>query len=66
MKSKICCICGKEIPEGNWGNNPDGAMWLAEDGSIQKPIFNYDEVCCDECNKRYVVPGRIYKSMQER
>lgn len=55
----ICCICGKEF-EG-WGNNPDGAAWKNEDGEIELPEFSEDACCCDECNGRYVIPGRIYR-----
>ena len=29
-----CCICGKEIPEGSFGNNPEGAVWKTHDGKI--------------------------------
>jgi len=59
MDKKICCICGNEI-EG-WGNNPWGAMWKNEDGSIEEPEFKEDDRCCDDCNMRYVIPGRLYK-----
>ena len=59
-----CCICGCEI-EG-WGNNPDGAMWKDENGSITEPTFNPDDRCCDMCDSRYVIPGRIYKLQRSR
>jgi len=40
-----CAICGKEI--AGWGNNP----W---------PIRKSEEAkCCDECNSRYVITGRL-------
>ena len=52
MKLK-CCICGKESE--SWGNNPAGA--IGEDG--QEIIWKDDDRCCDECNRIYVVPGRI-------
>lgn len=50
-----CCICGKEIK--GFGNSPMGAhnenkkmiQWAAHD------------VCCDECNRNYVIPGRIFR-----
>ena len=59
MKVNICCICGDEF-EG-YGNNPDGAMWKDEMGNVVDPEFSVDDRCCDECNNRYVIPGRIYR-----
>ena len=56
---KICCICGKEIKD--YGNNPGGAVWKTEDGKIVMPEFDAEERCCDECNERYVIPGRLYR-----
>ena len=58
-ETKHCCICGKEF-EG-WGNNPDGAAWKTHDGEIELPEFEPLDRCCDECNAKYVVPGRIYR-----
>lgn len=58
-ETKICCICGK--PFEGWGNNPDGAAWKNENGEIELGEFPSDACCCDECNSRYVVPGRIYR-----
>jgi hypothetical protein len=52
-----CCICGKEI-EG-YGNNPDGAAWLNPDGSVERPKFSEGERCCDDCNWKFVIPGRV-------
>ena len=57
MKYK-CCICGKECDD--WGNNPYGAIWLNANDEIERPKFNEDDRCCDECNWRYVVIGRLY------
>lgn len=56
-EKKICCICHKEIPEGNWGNNPDGAI------DETKHVIKWDpeDRCCDECNHKYVLPGRIFR-----
>jgi len=54
-----CCICGKEIK--GYGNNPDGAAWLNPDGSVERPKFSEGERCCDECNWKFVIPGRLVK-----
>ena len=54
-----CCVCGKEIK--GWGNNPEGAAWKTHDGEIELPEFGPEDRCCDECNAKYVVPGRIYR-----
>lgn len=53
-KVKTCCICGCHFH--GWGNNPDGAL-----NKDFEPIkWNAEDVCCDECDDRYVIPGRIY------
>ena len=54
-----CCICGVEI--NGYGNNPDGAAWKDEEGNLVFPEFDVDCRCCDDCNTRYVIPGRIYR-----
>lgn len=59
MAKLICCICGKEID--GFGNNPDGAAWKKEDGSVEFASFKPHERCCNSCNGKYVVPGRIYR-----
>ena len=60
MKKRLtCCICGCEI-EG-YGNNPDGAMCKDAEGNVVELSFNPEDRCCDMCNQRYVIPGRIYK-----
>ena len=59
--SKFCCICHKEIPEGSFGHNPEGAVWKTHDGKIEMPEFNEDDRCCDECNGAFVIPGRMYR-----
>jgi len=62
MKAKefTCCICGKVC--SGYGNNPYGAMW--RDPNTNE-IVEFDpkpeDVCCDDCNSRYVIPGRLYK-----
>ena len=66
MKAKefTCCICGKVC--SGWGNNPYGAMGTDKEGNLVELEFKPEEVCCDECNKRYVIPGRIYKMNRGR
>ena len=61
MKARTytCCICGKECQ--GFGNNPFGAMCKDGEGNIVELSFKPEEECCDECNKRYVIPGRLYK-----
>ena len=54
-----CCICGKKIK--GWGNNPDCAAWKTHDGKIEMPGFKEDDRCCNDCNRRFVIPGRIYR-----
>jgi len=54
-----CCICGKEFT--GYGNNPDGAIWRTEEGDLESKDFGPEDRCCDDCNSRYVIPGRIYK-----
>lgn len=54
-----CCICKNEI--NGYGNNPDGAVWKTPTGEIEQPTFRATDRCCDECNSRYVIPGRIYR-----
>lgn len=46
----ICCICGKEY--NGYGNNPYPVGW---------DIYSEDDRCCDECNRKYVIPARIAK-----
>lgn len=59
MEIRTCCICGKEIV--GYGNNPDGAAWRSPyTGNIIRPTYSVKERCCDECNNKYVIPGRIY------
>ena len=58
-EKKYCCICGKPL-EG-FGNNPDGAVWKTPDGETQFPEFEANDRCCDICDSRYVIPGRLYR-----
>ena len=51
----ICCICGKE--HAGFGNNPNGAV----DENKKLLVWAEDDRCCDECNSRYVLPGRMYR-----
>lgn len=64
-KKLICCICGKPIVKEGcpdyFGNNPFGAMWKDESGNIVDPEFKDADRCCDDCDQRFVIPGRIYK-----
>lgn len=59
MKEFICCICYGVF--NGCGNNPDGAVWKNENGVIEEPQFRENQRCCDDCNNRFVIPGRIYK-----
>lgn len=46
-KKRYCCLCGKKMRPGEWGNNPE-------------PIKPYSEgTCCDECNLDKVLPARF-------
>lgn len=46
-KYRVCCICGKKLPIGNYGNNPE-------------PIKPYSAgTCCDDCNREKVIPARL-------
>lgn len=59
-KRFVCCICGKGF-EG-FGNNPEGAAWRNLDGTTECPTFREEDRCCDECNRLYVIPGRLYQA----
>lgn len=52
---KVCCICGKEFV--GYGNNPAGAL----DTNKKVITWNPDDCCCDDCNSKYVLPGRMYR-----
>lgn len=49
-----CCICGHEIEEKHL-NDPYGS--LDKEGEVI-PWMD-DDWCCDACNERYVIPGRL-------
>ena len=55
METYKCCICGKEFT--GWGNNPQGAV------DENKKLIKWSEYdqCCDECNHKYVLPGRMFR-----
>ena len=59
-----CCICGAEII--GYGNNPNGAVWKDADGNIIEAEFDHKSRCCDDCDQRYVIPGRIYRLYKNR
>jgi len=41
-KKRLCIICGKVLPKGEYGNNPE-------------PIKPFSSgVCCNECNMKVV------------
>lgn len=48
-ENRVCCICGCVI-EG-YGNNAEGA-----DREFLPGLLH---ICCDSCNLRYVIPGRM-------
>ncbi len=50
MAVKKCCICGNKI--WGYGNNP-------------APVKT-EGVCCDECNKRIVIPIRLSQASVKR
>lgn len=60
IEEGICCICGNIYR--HFGNNPEGAVWKDEDGNIVFGEFESEDRCCDVCDSRYVIPGRIYRS----
>lgn len=60
-----CCICKKEFH--GFMNNPWGAAWKNKDGELELlEDFKPGEVCCDECNRSYVIPGRIYRMKAQK
>lgn len=55
-----CCICKKEFH--GFKNNPWGAAWKNEKGEVEfLEDFSPTDFCCDECNRNYVIPGRLYR-----
>ncbi len=57
METKVCCICGRPLLNGYFGNNPQGAV----DENKKEIQWKEEDRCCDECNRQYVLPGRMYK-----
>jgi len=71
MKDEVftCCICGIELPGDGWGigtNNPDEAAWKTEDGEVVFGNFKPEDRCCDLCNQKYVIPGRMLMLAKQR
>jgi DNA-directed RNA polymerase subunit RPC12/RpoP len=66
MKAKefTCCICGQTFT--GYGNNPAGAMGRDKEGNLVELTFKPEEVCCDDCNSRYVITGRLYRMSRGR
>lgn len=58
-KKYVCCLCGGNFT--GYGNNPDGAVYKRWDGEIIMPEFKPDDRCCDSCNDKFVIPGRMYR-----
>lgn len=52
-----CCICGKEMLDGGLGNNPAGAI----DETKKLITWDAEDRCCNDCNTKHVLPGRMYK-----
>lgn len=44
--NKVCCICGKPFDD------------VYKMGNNAQPYR--EGLCCDECNKRYVIPSRVF------
>lgn len=60
MTDNKCCICG-EIFKG-YGNNPQGAL----DKNWKPKKFKPEDRCCDTCNEKFVIPGRIYLMFERK
>ena len=63
-RNYICCICGNHCQ--GYGNNPAGAMMRDDEGNVVELSFQPEDECCNDCNTRYVIPGRIYKMSRGR
>lgn len=59
-----CCICGKALKD--YGNNPEGAVWKTKDEEIVFGKFKPEDRCCDLCNEKYVIPGRLIALGKQR
>lgn len=49
-KVRKCVICGKPLPKGDMGNNPEPI----------KPMSS--GTCCNECNMSKVIPARLSRA----
>lgn len=59
-----CCLCGGHFI--GYGNNPDGAVYRNDKGEIVMPEFKEDDRCCDDCDNKYVIAGRMYRMQLAR
>jgi hypothetical protein len=50
-----CAICQKEIIGD--GHSPNGAV----DSTKKLITWDPEDRCCDDCNTKYVLPGRMYR-----
>ena len=50
-----CAICQKEIAGD--GHSPAGAV----DENKKLITWGEEDRCCDDCNAKYVLPGRMYR-----
>lgn len=52
-KKRYCCICGKKLLEGEWGNNSE-------------PVKSFTEgTCCNDCYRDKVLPLRNNKGVKQ-
>lgn len=56
----VCCICGKHYD--GYGNNPEGAL----DSNGNWTNWHANDRCCDECNLKIVIPGRIHLMLSDK
>ena len=55
MEHFICCICNQDTRGDS--HNPNGAL----DETKKTITWDPEDRCCDCCNTKYVLPGRMYK-----
>lgn len=60
MNKYRCCLCKKVFED--YGNNPQGAL----DKNYKMIKFKSNDRCCNECNEKFVIPGRIYLMMNRK
>ena len=63
-QKRTCCICGAFI--GGYGNNPEGAICKNMLGEIIELTFKENDRCCDDCNDKFVIPGRLYHYLKQK